>query len=308
MKQSNQSIQKSAALVLEHHLGKRPKKLKPIRGGLVNQVFEAQVDGEEMILRISSCAERLQFFMKEQWAVNAARRKKVPTPEILEVSNEVIGWPYMISRKVDGQPAGPLGHSRTSVLHELGHYAALINAIPTHDFGHIFDWSRNKLSRNRTWESYLDTELNVEQRLEVLRRARVLKPRALKKLRKEIDLIRSWKTKPSLNHSDLRLKNVILDQNRKIIAIIDWEECTSNIAPYWELSIALHDLTMDEKESFLQGYGLDLKEYTRIAPEIKALNLLNYSRTISHAVERKDKASLARLRMRLSGAFDLYSL
>jgi len=64
----------------------------------------------------------------------------------------------------------------------------------------------------------------------------------------------------------LRLKNVILDEKRRITAIIDWEECMSQIAPYWELSIALHDLTMDEKQSFLDGYGLDLKEFIRIDP------------------------------------------
>ena len=308
MKKAIKNIAHSAAIVLEHHFGKKPKRLKRVHGGLVNEVFEAQIGGEEIILRLSHSPEKLQIFMKEQWAVSAARRKKVPTAEILEVSNEVIGLPYMILRKVTGRPAGPVGHSRTAILHELGHYAARINAIRTRDFGHIFDWSPNKLSRNRTWPEYLDHELQVEQRLETLRRGRVLQPANLKKLSTQVQLLRKWKGRPSLCHGDLRLKNLILDKARKIVAIVDWEECSSQIAPYWELSIALHDLTMDEKQSFLDGYGLDLEEYTAMAPAIKALNLLNYARTVHHALERKDKVRLLALRARLSGTFDLYSL
>jgi aminoglycoside phosphotransferase (APT) family kinase protein len=250
----------------------------------------------------------LQVFMKEQWAVAAARRYKVPTAEILEVSNDFIGLPYMISRKVDGYPAGPVGHSRAAIVRELGHYGAIINSIRTRDFGHIFDWSPNKLSRNRTWTQYLDNELQIEQRLETLRSSGVLEPANLKKLSKQIESMRKWTAKPTLSHGDLRLKNVMLDEKRKIVAIIDWEECTSQIAPYWELSIALHDLTMDEKQSFVEGYGLDLKEYTRMASAIKALNLLNYARSVRHAIERKDKARLVGLRARLNGTFDLYSL
>jgi aminoglycoside phosphotransferase (APT) family kinase protein len=302
------NMRAAAKRVLEHYFGKPPKSLKPIHGGLVNDVFEAHVDGEQIILRISSAPEKLQVFMKEQWAVAAAHRNKVPTPEILEVSNEVIGLPYMILRKVEGHPGGPVGHSRAPILQELGHYAARINGIRTCDFGHIFDWSPNKLSRNQTWEDYLDKELEVEQRLETLSKSGVLERDNLKKLTKEVQSLRTWKTRPTLCHGDLRLKNVILSPARKIAAIVDWEDCMSHIAPYWELSIALHDLTMDEKQSFLDGYGLDLKQYTRMAPAIKALNLLNYARTVGHALERKDKARLTRLQARLNGTFDLYSL
>ena len=109
-------------------------------------------------------------------------------------------------------------------------------------------------------------------------------------------------------HGDLRLKNVMLDEKRKIVALLDWEDCTSNIAPYWELSIALHDLTIDEKQIFLEGYGLDLKEYMRMAPGIHALNILNYFRAVTHALRHKDAAQMLNLRARLNGAFDLYAL
>jgi aminoglycoside phosphotransferase (APT) family kinase protein len=308
MKKQPAVTARTAALVLEHHFGKRPQAVQRIHGGVTNHVFEARIGSEDLVLRISQKPPKLQKFMKEQWAVSAARKNNVPTPQILEVSNDVIGLPYMVSRKVVGQSAGTMGHSRTAVLRELGEYAAQINAIRTHDFGHIFDWSPNKLSRHRTWKEYLDNELHVAERLEIFRRTGILLPANLKKLRRQLQLMRGWNRSPTLSHGDMRLKNVMLNERQKIVAILDWENCTSNVAPCWELSIALHDLTMDEKQSFLDGYGLALKDYVQMAPAIKALNLLNYADVVTRAVKHKDKVRLFNLRVRLNGAFDLYSL
>jgi aminoglycoside phosphotransferase (APT) family kinase protein len=299
----------SATQILQHHFGRRPKMVKRIHGGLANHVFEAQIDRAEVVLRISSKPAKLQTFMKEQWAVTEARKNKIPTPEILEVCNDIIGLPYMISRKVVGSSGENVaGLERCEVLRELGEYAATINAIKTRDFGHIFDWSPNKLSRNRTWQDFLENELDLEGRLESLLRHKILEPANAKKIHAQVQLMKRWNATPSLCHGDIRLKNVILDGKQKIVAILDWENCSSNIAPYWELSIALHDLTMDEKEVFLEGYGINLKDYLKLAPAIKTLNVLNYVRSAHHAIKRKDQKRLLCLRTRLNGAFDLYSL
>jgi aminoglycoside phosphotransferase (APT) family kinase protein len=307
MKKQTAITSETAALVLQHHFGKKPRAVKRLHGGLVNHVFETRMGREDLILRISDDPAQLQVFMKEQWAVSIARKHKVPTPEILEVCNDVGGFPYMISRRVCGL-SGITANKRSAVLRELGEYAAVINGIKTHDFGHIFDWSPNKLSRNRTWKEFLDNEIQLDGRLETFRRSGILEPANLKKLRQRAQLIRRWTATPTLTHGDLRLKNVILNERCKIVAILDWEDCMSNVAPYWELSIALHDLTMDEKQSFLEGYGLDLKRYMEIAPSIKALNILNYAPVLDRALQRKDAAKLLKLRARLNGAFDLYSL
>src|SRR5215204_50132 len=92
----------AAELILKHHFGGKRRTIKRIHGGLANHVFEARIGREELVLRLSTRPEKLQVFMKEQWAVNAARKKRVPTPEILEVCNDIVGMPYMISRKVVG--------------------------------------------------------------------------------------------------------------------------------------------------------------------------------------------------------------
>jgi hygromycin-B 4-O-kinase len=308
MKKPTTVTQATAAEVFQHHFGSKPRRIQNIHGGLNNFVFEARMGSDELILRISCQPDHLQKFMKEQWAVNAARKKQVPTPEILEVCNDVIELPYMISRKVTGTPAHELEGDRNAVVEQLGHYAAVINNIKTHDFGHIFDWSPNKLSRNRSWNEYLDNELAVDERVEALRTSRVVESSVLHKIQREIQAMRKWRVSPTLSHGDIRLKNVVLDKRQKIVAILDWENCTSNVSPQWELSIALHDLNIDEKEVFLRGYGIELKEYMRIASGVKILNILNYARSVRHAIDRKNTARLMTLRSRLLGAFDLYTL
>jgi aminoglycoside phosphotransferase (APT) family kinase protein len=299
--------EEEAGVVLEHHFGKRPRRIERIHGGVSNHVFEAKVGKDEVIVRISNNPTKIQKFQKEQWAVRQARRAKVPAPQILEVGNSAIPFPYMISTRMSGEDASVCSN-RIEVVRAMGRYAAKINAIRTSGFGSVFDWSRNQLSRNKRWKDFLDEELKVEGRLEMLKRERMLTPTELKRLAGAVKVMRGWRGRPSLTHGDLRLKNTLLDEKGRICAILDWENCTSNLAPYWELSIALHDLNIDEKEAFLEGYGMAVKDYAEVAKWVKVLNLLNYAPTIEKAVKAKDRSKLESIRARLHGAFDLHSL
>jgi hygromycin-B 4-O-kinase len=128
------------------------------------------------------------------------------------------------------------------------------------------------------------------------------------KLRKAIDETRAQRLKPFLNHGDLRLKNVMVDDDGEIAAVIDWEDCLSTIGPQWEFSISLHDLSIDEKHVFIDGYGLGSEEMPPMASLIRTFNIVNYSNAIERAVEVRDNKTLAELKLRLSGALDLYSL
>jgi hypothetical protein len=70
----------------------------------------------------------------------------------------------------------------------------------------------------------------------------------------------------------------------------------------------LHDLGIDEKEKFIEGYGLKAKRFAEIAPFVKAFNLLNYADAIERANRHKDRSSLGHLKLRFASALDLYSL
>lgn len=296
-----------ARRVIDHHFGSRPRRISYKPAGLTNFVFGVKHDEGEFVVRISPDAASINLFIKEQWAQRAASNAGVPTAEILEVGSTVIPYAYMISRNVAGTDAA--AHpARPKIVREMGRLAAKINSIRTVGYGATFDWSNNQLSRNETWKEYLENEYRYEAKLQVLQRHRLLSTGWLKELKRIFVQASKLKPTPALNHGDLRLKNVIADDGGRIIAVIDWETCTSNLAPHWELSLALHDLGIDEKQHFIEGYGIAPKAFAENAPLMKAFNILNYIPEIERASEAKDKIALDRIRTRLSGVFDLYSL
>lgn len=296
-----------AKKLVTHHFGKTVKKMEFKPAGKTNFVFEVQTKEGDFIVRIANNTNSLHGFIKEQWAVQKAGEQGVPVPEILEVGIEVIPLPYMLQRKIDGEET--VDHpQRLEILHELGSYARLIHSIPTTGFGTVFNWSPNQLSKQKTWKEFLDNELEVQERIQFLQQHKFLSKEKSKKLNSLFIKIKRWKIAPCLNHCDLRLKNVIVNEAGKILAIIDWENCSSNIAPYWDLSIALHDLSIDGKQKFLEGYELDATEFKRMSYALTAFNLLNYIPTLQKIIEKKDTNKLELYRLRLNGSFDLFTL
>jgi hygromycin-B 4-O-kinase len=296
-----------ARTIVEHHFGKKPKRITYQPSGLSNFVFLVDHSEGEFVVRVSLAPSRINSYIKEQWAMAKANEAGVPTPEVLEVGNEVVPHPYMIARKVAGKEA--THHpDRLPLVRSMGRFAAIINTIRTSGFGGTFEWSNNQLSRNESWRDYLNQELQLQTRLKTLEKGRMLLPPQLKKLRSILENSMKGHYKPALTHGDIRLKNVMVDAEGKITAFIDWEDCTSNLAPHWELSIALHDLTIDEKREFLKGYGLKEKKLYQIAPLMKAINIINYASYVEAMLKSKDQEQIEQFRMRMHGALDLYSL
>lgn len=295
-----------ARSIVRHYFGTPSRRIVYRRSGLTNYVFAINhVDGQ-FVVRISPDPERIGAFKKEWWASQQARNAGVPGSEILAVGNDMGPEPYMISRRVSGSEA--TNHAkRSSVVRELGRCASMINAIKTTGFGSNFDWN-DEAPKISTWSEYLDREYQLAQRLEFFARHKIVPETELSKLSRVMDETRSADIRPSLNHSDLRLKNVIVDEDGGINAIIDWEECVSAVAPQWELAIALHDLSIDEKQAFIAGYGVAPEELEQMAPLIKAFNILNYYGAVSLAVEQDDQQKLTEARLRLNGTLDLFSL
>lgn len=307
---SKAHIDKHAKLVRElitYHYKKKALKITPLGGGLTNFVFGVSAGKEELVVRMSEERDKINFFLKEQWAVARAKEKGIPVPEILEVGNDIIPVPYMIMRKIDGEEA--THHpARWEIVKEMGRLAAIIHTIPTKGFGHMFDWSQNTLSKNQSWKEYLECELRIEERLTILRKQKMLPAKSFRRLAIELQKMQNWKGNPCLHHGDLRLKNVMTDKKGKIVSLIDWDNCSSQIAPFWDLSIALHDLSVDAQWKFLEGYGLDDKRLLEVSTGLKVLNILNYAPVIDQLARDKQKNTLAHYRTRLHGALDMYSL
>ncbi|WP_201836268.1 phosphotransferase family protein [Microvirga zambiensis] len=293
--------------IIDHHFGSKPKRINRKGGGISNFVFEANHTDGDFIVRMNPQPGKIKEYLKEQWAMARAQEVGVPVPEVLEVGADIVPIPYMISRKVEGTEA--THHpERMAILREMGRLTALIHTIPTSGFGHTFDWSNNQLSRKENWAEYLKRELNVEQRLKVLDVNKMLSKSQLKSLHGTLRSIEDLNSDPVLNHGDMRLKNVMADEAGEITAVIDWEFCSSNIAPFWDLALSLHDLSVDAKQAFLGGYGSSEAEIRKMAPILKAINVINYAPFVERAAEEKDQRRLDQYRTRFSGALDLYSL
>lgn len=296
-----------ARKVVKHHFGKSLEKIEFKPAGKTNFVFDVVTKDGNFIIRIANTRAKLNDFMKEQWASQKALSIGVPVPEILEVGHEIISLPYMLQQKIEGGEA--IHHpDRLKILQKLGKYARMIHTIPTTGFGKVFDWSKNKLSKKKTWVEFLEKEFLVTEGLKFLQDNDILAKKKISRLNKEYEKLKKWKITPSLNHCDLRLKNVIVNEAGEIKAIIDWEDCSSNCAPYWDLSIALHDLSIDGKQKFLEGYELDLEEFRKKSFALTLFNIINYIPALQRIIAKKDKNRLAFYKLRLDGAMDLFSI
>ena len=293
--------------LISYHFPKKKFTIKPLGGGLTNYVFAVHAGTDSLVVRINDKPEKIHFFMKEQWAVAKAKEKGIPVPDILEVGNDIIPHPYMISRKIEGEEAT---HHKCSldIIRKVGHYASVIHTIPTIGFGHTFDWSQNTLSKNDTWKDYLECELNVNHRLNILKKYKLLPEKVVARINKELNKIRKWEQPTCLHHGDLRLKNIMVNKNGDITAIIDWENCISSIGPYWDTSIALHDLSIDAQWRYLEGYEFPNQKLKKMITAIKVFNLLNYAPVIERIIRKNDKTKLDHYKLRLQGVLDLFSI
>jgi aminoglycoside phosphotransferase (APT) family kinase protein len=291
--------------IVRKHFGQDASRIVYKSSGLTNYVFAVNHVEGQFVVRISPETEKLDTFRKELWATKEARAHGVPAPEILFVSTDEKTEPYMISRRVTGSEAS--NHPRRrSVIHQMGEYASVINSIRTKGFGGRFNWANNNSTDTKSWSDYLENEWKIQDRLAVFEKNHILPDGSLRHLREILDQAKTIDSPSSLSHGDLRLKNVIVDDDGEITAIIDWEESISTLARQWELSIALHDLSVDEKQSFIEGYGIDPKEVMQMAPLVKAFNVMNYAPAIDRAISEKDYKRLSQFKLRLSGSLDLY--
>lgn len=296
-----------ARTIVEHYFGSPPRRLVHRGSGMSNTVFEVEHPQGGFIVRIAPDTSRLPSYLKEQWAIMRAAEAGVPVPDVLEVGQRVVPRPYMIQRRLRGEEA--THHpARLATLRELGRLARLINSIPTSGFGETFDWSANRLSRNASLREFLTDEFGWRERLAVLERHALVTARTAKAIRAAVRGLVEGRHEAALAHGDLRLKNVLVNENGDIVALLDWENCCSAVAPAWDLSVALHDLAIDAKQALLEGYGLDAAELASLAPAVKALNILHYAPWVERASEAGDETLLQGYRMRLAGDLDLYSM
>lgn len=273
-------------------------------GGLTNFVYQVDTGDRSVIVRLNPDPKKLQAFERERRAMKLAHDAQLPVPDVLSVGADP--HPFMVLQNVRGT-VGTHAYDRISTVRQMGELTARIHRITTHGFGPAaLDPGPASRARRTSWGAHLEGDLHASERLALLQEHEVFLPDNAEKMRRTLQHMCTWRRNPVLHHGDMRLKNVIVGTDGKIVALLDWENCTSSVPALWDLSIALHDLTIDEKQAFVQGYGYSPRQLTKSIAYLRLLNALNYAPVVRAAAERSEKSKLNWHRARMAGDFNLY--
>ena len=282
-----------------------PDHIRRRGGGLTNLVYQVDLDDRSVIVRINADPHKLKVFERERRAMKLARDARLPVPRVLHVGADP--HPFVVLENVRGT-VGPHAYDRIGTVRQMGEIAARIHRIQMTGFGPtaIDAALAPRAARRHTFGAHLERDLDASERIATLERLGMFLPDNANKMREILAHMSTWRRNPVLHHGDIRLKNVIVDPDGQIVALLDWENCTSSVPALWDLSISLHDLTIDEKQAFLQGYGYGPRELTKSIGYMRLLNALNYTPFIAAMAKANEKAKLSWHRARIAGDFNLY--
>jgi len=243
-------------------------------------------------------------YSRAQRAMTLARGAGLPVPPVLHAGAD--SHPFMVLENVRGA-VGTHAYDRIATVRQMGELTACLHQIRTQGFGPAaLDAAPLRGARQHSWGAHLEGDLHASERLAALERLGMFLPDNAAEMRRTLAYMCTRRRNPVLHHGDMRLKNVIVDHDGKIAALLDWDNATSSVPALWDLSIALHDLTIDEKQAFLQGYGYGPRELTKSIAYLRLLNALNYAPVVAEMAERGETAKLNWYRARIAGDFNLY--
>ena len=296
-------LRRVARYIFEQAAGTAPGRIREQEGGRTNHVFVLENADGAFVLRMDERDDKVHQYRKERWAIDHARRMDIPAPNVIEVGTTPDGVSYMLSRREAGNPATERADT-LAVLRQLGQYARKLHGEALdryggHQGGETAPWNG--------WADFLEHEYGLDLRLAQLM-ALGLIDASIAPLIADAVLRLGDGREPRLNHGDLRLKNVLVDdRSGRISSIIDWENAIAAPSPEWDLALALHDLSVDQKDAFLDGYGIEHEELVAARPALAALNLLHYAPFAEDAARAGDEQRLRHYRRRFARLHDLYS-
>lgn len=253
--------------------------------GFCNWVYRVE-DGERAYALKLGKPHRAAFaaaeHRKELWCATAARAVGVPTPQIFGVG-AFEDRPYQIQAFAPGRQ--PVADERGWVWEAMGGWARAINAIPVTGWG-------NRLAADGVfdgdWGRHLAYNIGALTPDDPLIAMGVLDAPASADLRRRFERLAATPFAIGLNHGDLAMFNVLVDEaGDGALSLIDWGCAFAAPVPHYELNeiIRSERASTEQYERFIRAYGLTDAALAWVQADLPDLMALREVDTLRWALE-----------------------
>lgn len=247
---------KPAAMVVAGYFFGGNFRLRLLKGTGFNHIFLAEAPGAKIVIRLTN-PTYFPALKRSTQAVAAALNARLPAPEILLTGISMVPFGYQVLEYVEGQSGDKYKGDKIAVWSEAGYLARQINQIATHGYDNdlfLPAWQQP------SWRDFISQ--STDKQMKFYRRYRLpgsLKPifnkQELKIMRGYLDSLPDISQRPCLVHLDYSLRNMILDDNGQIKAVIDWDSANSYPQPH-QVAFTTFWLSPEETEAFTRSYGI----------------------------------------------------
>lgn len=245
--------------------------IEPIIGhGSVNQVYAAQTNGGDFIIRLNTDPDKKIEFQKEKWCLEAVTKLHIPSPQVLAMGTYQ-DHHYLIQYKLPGINGSQTAPEVQSLIWKrLGEYAAAF-----HQIEEIEDQGVQEDEFHDDWKARLRYNLGELNEEDSLLAKGVCSAEAHQSMKELLSELSDKSFRSGLIHGDLSPRNVLVDQDK--IYLLDWGTAVINIIPHHEIgAMQLNgEASEEDMQAFLEGLEISALQFESIEREIILLNLLH---------------------------------
>lgn len=254
--------------------------------GTVNDIYILTGKSGKYVLRVDRNEDTTARFKKEQWCIEAANRAGIPGPIVLGLGIEEFR-PYLLISHIDGiHGEETAGSDQRRIWEKLGGYARTIHSLPVKGFGE--DMILPGIFKD-SWERYLAYNISCLTPDDKLLSLGLFKLSEIEILKNAFRELEHARFSFGLIHNDLALRNTILAPHNRVF-LFDWGSAQVDVVPHMDLAEILHSSLKDGSEGFgifLKSYGMTLREFEIIKPDLLRLQLLRFTDTLRWAMDRR---------------------
>lgn len=270
--------------IIKNVFNKELKSVEEIVGkGVVNRVFQCEVEESKYILRLQNTSDALVNYTKEEWAMNLALSHGINTAKPIALGSFDKLF-FSIQTFIEGSSAEEY-HDQFFVWRELGKVAKNIHAIEIEGFGENPKFEKNP----NGYASWKDVVYWFENRLscdDLFLKFDIFTQDELEKLKGLIPLLLDWNVKPVLCHGNLTPRNAILDKSNSV-CIYDWGTSCGFPKEREFAEFVAWSISEEYQEAFFEGYEYSKEEYEKNKRIIYILAIMRLIDAARWGIENK---------------------